>query len=356
LWYSFGVADEIQEALVTWFRREHRELPWRRTREPYAIWISEVMLQQTRVETVVPYFERWMARFPTVKSLAEAPLDDVLARWAGLGYYARARNLHRAARQIVEWHGGQFPRARDDVHALPGVGPYTAGAILSIAFAQKEPILDGNVARVVARLHRLPGTVDEKAFKEEAWRRAGALAQHDAPGEVNQALMELGATVCTPRAPECARCPIDGLCGARGDGNPERWPAPKRRAEPRPVEQVTVLVERDGKLLLMRRPPAGLWGGLWEPPTGERARGERADRAATRVARASAGVDLEMVEPLERFEHVLTHRRMRFSAFRARGRGRARAAAGYDAVRWLPVAEALELGVSAWTKRLLRSV
>jgi A/G-specific adenine glycosylase len=353
------VVDELRDALLGWFAGAKRDLPWRRrSRDAYAVWVSEIMLQQTRVETVIPYFERWMRRFSTVKALAEAPLDDVLAHWAGLGYYARARNLHRAAQLIVERFGGTFPHRREDVHALPGIGRYTAGAILSIAFGQKEPILDGNVARVIARVWKVPGAVDEKAFKERAWNRAGELAQCDAPGDLNQALMELGATVCTPRAPQCGKCPIDGLCGARSDGedSPERWPAPKTRAAVKEVEQVTVLLEREGKLLLARRPAAGLWGGLWEPPTRELERGERPERAAERVARDCAGLDLTMVEPLDRFEHVLTHRRMRFSAFRGRGRGRARAGGGYEAVRWMPVADALELGVSAWTKRLLRSV
>jgi A/G-specific adenine glycosylase len=341
------VVDEIQGALIAWFRRGHRDMPWRRTRDPYAIWVSEIMLQQTRVETVVPYFERWMRRFPSVRALAEAPLDDVLAQWAGLGYYARARNLQRAAQQIVEKHGGRFPRAREDVHALPGVGPYTAGAILSIAFGEKEPILDGNVARVLSRLFFVenPGKRDEKL-----WALAEQLLPAESPGDFNQALMELGATVCTPRAPSCLACPLRKYCAAQQKGLQESLPPVKKKTPTRAIDQVTILVERERKLLLLRRPPSGLWGGLWEPPTGELAPGEDPAEAAARVVHSSTALRLDNVEPMSRFEHVLTHRRMRFFPFRARARGRMRVS-GYDASRW--VARASEVGVAAWAARLI---
>jgi A/G-specific adenine glycosylase len=353
---------ELVSALVRWFRAGHRDMPWRKTRDPYAIWVSEIMLQQTRVETVTPYFQRWMQRFPTVRALAEAPLDDVLKHWSGLGYYARARNLHRAAQLIVAEHGGRFPDDREAVHALPGIGPYTAGAILSIAFDRPEPILDGNVARVLSRIDRIPGAVDETAFKKRVWQRAGELVPAESPGDFNQALMELGATVCTPRAPACLKCPVVAGCGAHVDGDAERWPEPKRKRAVPAVEQVTVLLERDDKLVMVRRTPTGLWGGLWEPPTGELADGESALEAATRVARDCTGLAALEAAPVagleEGFEHVLTHRRMRFRPFRARAQGRlrARAGRGYDSAQWLAGRDALGLGVSAWTARLLRSL
>jgi A/G-specific adenine glycosylase len=333
-------------------------MPWRRRRDPYAIWVSEIMLQQTRVDTVTPYFERWMRRFPTVRALAEAPLDDVLAHWSGLGYYARARNLHRAAKQVVEQHGGAFPSEPEQVRALPGVGPYTAGAILSIAFGQREPLVDGNVARVLARLYRMPGAVGEPTFTKRLWELAAELVPADGAGDFNQGLMELGATVCTPQAPACDACPLAASCGARAERAVEKYPAPKVKAAVRAIDQVTVVVERGEKLLLVRRPPTGLWGGLWEPPTRELLRGERPADAAGRVARECAGLSVSGIEPLDRFEHVLTHRRMRFAAFRARAKAseRARAGASYDAARWLAPEAALALGVSAWTQRLLRSV
>ena len=342
----------VREALVAWFRRGHRDMPWRKTRDPYAIWISEIMLQQTRVETVTPYFQRWMQRFPSVSKLAAAPLDDVLTHWAGLGYYARARNLHAAAREIETTYGGRFPSDTEAVHALPGIGPYTAGAILSIAFGKAEPILDGNVMRVLSRVYRIEGAVDDTAFKKKLWALAARLVPSEAAGDFNQAMMELGAMVCSVRAPGCSQCPLAALCAAQAAGVQEDYPAPKKKTALKAVEQVTVLVEKEGRVLLVRRPPAGLWGGLWEPPTGERARGEDADKAAARVLRATTGLALTHLAELDQFEHVLTHRRMRFFAFRARPRGRVKLD-GYDASQWLPVKDAAALGVSAWTTRVL---
>jgi A/G-specific adenine glycosylase len=346
----------VQQLLVEWFRAGHRDLPWRRTQDPYAVWVSEIMLQQTRVETVIPYYERWMGRFPTVRALAEAPIDDVLAHWTGLGYYARARNLHKAAGLVVERHGGRFPDGRDAVRALPGIGPYTAGAILSIAFGRAEPILDGNVARVLSRVFRVPGAVDETGFKKRIWALAAELVPADAASAFNQGLMELGATVCTPRTPACRRCPLITECEGHRAGDAERFPAPKTRLRVPRIQQVTVLLERDGQVLLVRRPPTGLWGGLWEPPTGELARGETATEAAARLVRAVTGLTVEELEPLARFEHVLTHRRMAFRPFRARARGRLRAGAGgsYEAARWIERDGLRAVGLSAWTARLLR--
>ncbi|HEY2748287.1 MAG TPA: A/G-specific adenine glycosylase, partial [Polyangia bacterium] len=258
---------EIRRALVAWFARGHRDMPWRRTRDPYAVWVSEIMLQQTRVETVTPYFERWMARFPTVRALAGAPLDDVLSHWAGLGYYARARNLHAAARDVVATYRGAFPATAAALRELPGVGEYTAGAIASIAFGEAAPIVDGNVVRVLSRAEALDGAADDPQLKKRVWARAGELVRADGggrAGEFNQAMMELGATVCTPAAPGCSRCPIAGPCRARAADAVGKYPAAKTKKPPRQVHAVAVMVERDGKLLLVRRPPTGLWGGLWE--------------------------------------------------------------------------------------------
>lgn len=343
---------EIRRALIAWFRRAHRDLPWRRTRDPYAVWISEIMLQQTRVETVTPYFTRWMRRFPTVETLAAAPLDDVLAHWAGLGYYARARNLHAAARDVATTYGGAFPSTAARLRELRGVGEYTAGAIASIAFGEAAPIVDGNVVRVLARVDALDGAADDAALRKRVWSRAGELVRADgggAAGDFNQAMMELGATVCTPRAPDCARCPLAAHC--RGRERAEELPAPKTRRPPRTVDAVTVLLERRGRRLLVRRPPTGLWGGLWEPPMRELARDERPESAAARVATACTGLTPSRIQPLASFEHVLTHRRMRFHAFSADARGRV-ALDGYDAYQWAPRDH--DLAVAAWTKRLLQ--
>ena len=197
--------QDLAARVVAHYRRHRRDLPWRNTRDPYAIWICEIMAQQTRLETMRPYWERWMARFPTVRALARAPLDNVLALWAGLGYYRRARNLHAAARVIVERHGGVFPDDAEAIAALPGIGRYTTGAIASIAFGRRLPVLDGNVRRVLARLS---GETADAAL----WARAEELVPADAPGDFNQGLMDLGATVCAPRTPRCGGCPMKGFC------------------------------------------------------------------------------------------------------------------------------------------------
>jgi A/G-specific adenine glycosylase len=344
----------IRRALVSWFQRDHRDLPWRRTRDPYAVWVSEIMLQQTRVDTVTPYFTRWMGRFPTVRALAEAPLDDVLSHWAGLGYYARARNLHSAAREVTATYGGQFPTETADVRALPGIGAYTTGAIVSIAYGRAEPIVDGNVVRVLARVDGLAGAADDAALKKEVWRRSEELVRADGGKDAsafNQAMMELGAMVCTPRSPGCPRCPLATHCRARAADTVEATPAPKTKKAPRTVAALALLAERDGKLLLVRRPASGLWGGLWEPPVRQLGRDEAPDENAAHAAAASLGLTLSGVRALDRFDHVLTHRRMQFHVFAARARGRLKLA-GYDAHHWQPRSGALELGVAAWTRRI----
>jgi A/G-specific adenine glycosylase len=345
----------LQAELVEWFRRGHREMPWRKTADPYAIWVSEIMLQQTQVETVIPYYQRWMARFPTVRALAEAPIDDVLTRWAGLGYYARARNLHRAAGEVVARHGGRFPDDAEALLALPGIGPYTAGAIASIAFGRPAAILDGNVGRVLSRLYALEGAVDDPQRKKHLWALAAELVPADAASHFNQGMMELGATVCTPRAPDCASCPWERRCQARKLGKQEEIPPPKKKARVQAVEVATVVLARHGQVLMVRRPAAGLWGGLWEPPTGELTRDEAPATAAARVARARTGLAIGRIQPLTQFDHVLTHRRMRFHAFSAAPTGRLKLD-GYEAARWLDRGAALALGVAAWTARLLKEL
>src|SRR5512134_738690 len=214
----------VRRALLAWYRRERRDLPWRRTRDPWAIWVSETMLQQTRVETVIPYYERFMQRFPNVAALADADTDELMSHWAGLGYYSRARNLKAAASQVVREHGGRVPGDVEALRALPGVGRYTAGALASIAFDRPAPIVDGNVARVLARLLDLDLDVRSPAGQRRLWAEAEALANGPSPGDLNQALMELGALVCTPRTPRCADCPVRRRCRGRAAGRAEALP------------------------------------------------------------------------------------------------------------------------------------
>jgi len=266
---------ERRDALIEWYEGHRRDLPWRRSDDAYAVWISESMLQQTRVETVVPYFGRFLESFPTMAALAEADLDAVLARWSGLGYYSRARRLHAAAKEIMQRHSGEFPRTRADAESLPGVGAYTAGAVLSIAYGLNEALMDGNVRRVLARCFAVEGDVTKATQRRELEGLAYSLVEGvDDPGSWNQALMELGATVCLPRDPRCDACPVARECAARAKGLERTLPELPRRPTPLDVELEMFLVEERGRVLLRRRGESGRMAGLWELPTREMAAGE----------------------------------------------------------------------------------
>ncbi len=264
--------------LLRWFDGARRDLPWRRTRDPYAIWVSEVMLQQTRVETVVGYYERFLERFPTVYALAAAELDETLALWSGLGYYRRARQMHRAARELAA-RGGGFPESPRELEELPGIGPYTAAAIASIAFGVAAPVVDGNVARVVSRLEGYGGGAESAAGRKRLAAAAGRLLDPGRPGDSNQALMELGALVCRPRAPRCGECPLAARCVARAEGEPERYPPPRARRPTERMRRLGALVEESERVLLIRRPDESeLLAGTWEVPWVEWSRPRAAER------------------------------------------------------------------------------
>ncbi len=263
------VPAEVARRLLAWYGEEGRDLPWRHTRDPYRIWLSEIMLQQTTVEAVIPYFERFLARFPDVRTLAAAEIDEVIALWAGLGYYSRARNLHGAARKVVAEHGGEFPAELAGLMALPGVGRSTAGAILSIAFDRPGPILDGNVRRVLCRLFALEENPRGSAAEKQLWFWAAALTPDDRPHDYAQAIMDLGATVCVPRKPDCAACPLGELCRARALGMEQALPLRVKKKPTPEVVQVALFLRREGKVLVCRRPYRGLLGGMWEFPTRE---------------------------------------------------------------------------------------
>ena len=338
----------IARAVVAHYTGARRDLPWRRTRDPYAIWVSEIMLQQTRVATVIPYWERWMARFPTVAALAGAPLDDVLAAWAGLGYYSRARNLHAGARAIGERWGGALPRRAAELREVPGIGPYTAGAIASIAYGERAPLVDGNVARVLARVFAIERDIKSTAGQKALWQRAGELMQalpDDAPpGDLNQGLMELGASLCAPAAPRCLPCPLAKLCDACRDGRQDALPitAPRTPESRLPLLARTLAwIERDGQIVLARRRAGGLFGGLWELPE--------------RDAVLALGGTVE-AEPVAHHDQTLTHRRLRITVVRG-SLDRSLVGAvdpGYDAFSWVEVAGAATLGVAAATTAILR--
>jgi len=343
--------SRLRRALLRWYRENRRDLPWRRTRDPYAIWLSEAMLQQTRVETVIPYWERFLARFPSVEDLAQAPADEVMQMWAGLGYYSRARNLHAAARQIAAEHGGELPADPEGLRALPGVGRYTAGAVASIAFDLPEPILDGNVIRVLTRLYAIDADVGQPRVREQLWQESARLVRGRSPGDLNQALMELGATLCTPKAPLCPGCPLRRQCRARLAGNPEALPRKRPKAKPRKLAAVAALFERTGKLLAVRRPPEGLLGGLWELPGGALQPGETPEEGLARALREGVGLEPKEARACGEVKHVFTHRVLRLHVFRAAApAGRVRRA-GFDAHRWLHRAGLEALPLSALARK-----
>ena len=343
----------LRRALLAWYDEHRRDLPWRRTRDPYAIWISEAMLQQTRVETVIPYYERFLARFPNVETLATAEQDDVLGLWAGLGYYSRARNLHRAAQKVADEHGGVLPDDAAGLRKLPGVGRYTAGAVASIAFDKPEPVVDGNVVRVLSRVLGVREDVGAKSVIDHLWVQAGALARGPRPGDLNQALMELGATLCTPRAPRCLVCPLEGHCDAKRRGDAEELPRKGTRSAPRKVAAVVAELRRGSRLLAVRRPEGGLLGGLWDLPGGALAPGEAPAAGLTRTLDEQLALHIEQPRCVGSVGHVFTHRHLELHVFRAaasRGRVRRR---GFDAHRWVSPAGLAELPVATVTEKAL---
>ncbi|MDG2333193.1 MAG: A/G-specific adenine glycosylase [Myxococcota bacterium] len=321
--------------LLDWYDRNARDLPWRRTRDPYAIWISETMLQQTRVDTVIPYYTRFLERFPDVESLADADLEEVYALWTGLGYYSRARNLHGAAQSVVTDWSGELPERVESLRELKGIGRYTAGALASIAFGREEALVDGNVIRVLARFLAVREDVGETSVVEYFWRLASAIVVGERPGDLNQALMELGATICTPRSPDCEACPLAKNCAGRAAGDPAALPLKKKRTRVRRVEAVAAWIERRGRVLAVRRPEGGLLGGLWELPGGELEAGEAPDAGLHRSLAQALGLRLTGLENAGEIGHLFSHRRLRLHVFRGLGvSGRVRRE-GFAEHRWL---------------------
>lgn len=344
----------LRDAIVAWFLASRRSFPWREDPSPYRVWVSEIMAQQTRLDVVLPYFERFVERFPSVQSLAEAPLDDVLARWSGLGYYARARNLHASARLVVERHGGVVPRDPRELLALPGVGEYTAAAIASIAWGVPVPLLDGNVIRVLSRLFDVEGDVSRAPVRRHLWALSGALVPPAEPRALNEGLMELGALVCTPSSPGCGTCPVAARCLALGRGTVMERPVKGRAAPPVVVDVVAALFRRAGRVLLVQNDGAGLFGGLWQlpqhPPRPERTP-EQVPAAVALAAGLGAPVDLG--GRVGAFEHVLSHRRLRIAVHGATLDGEPQVASPWVAHRWVTAAELTGLGVASMTRKAL---
>ncbi len=347
-------AVSLRRKLLAWFDREKRDMPWRRTRDSYAVWLSEMMLQQTQVATVIPYYQRFTERFPTVNDLAAANLDDVLQLWAGLGYYARARNMHRAARLVVSTFGGEFPATIEELRTLPGVGEYSAGAIASIAFDLRTPVVDGNVVRVISRLFGITDNPRTGEGRGKMRQLAEKLLPRKRCGDFNQALMELGATVCRPNdAAQCTVCPIRKHCTAHVCNTVASLPTRTQRVATTPETHVVAAIERDDRWLFRRRNKKGLWGGLWEMPSVV-LNGEGSAAAAGRITRDLLGPNFSTTRrPFCRFKHILTHREITFIGHICRPKRAQRKAPPIDAGRWESLDRLESLGLSTAMRKLI---
>ena len=308
----------IQRILLSWYSEKARDLPWRNTSDPYAIWVSEIMLQQTRVETVIPYYQRWLVEFPTIQSLAEAEEDQILKTWEGLGYYSRARNLGAAARIVMENYQGSLPADKSALEGLPGIGPYTAGAILSIAFDIPAPILDGNIRRVFTRFFNISTPIQTTETEKTLWEIAESLVPEESPGNFNQGLMEVGALVCLPKNPTCKTCPLVADCQAFKLGVQADLPIRKGKP-PLPHLQVTAaVIPKEDYVLLAKRPPKGLLGGLWEFPGGTQEEDETLQETLIREIREELNLDVKIGSQLGKYHHAYTHYKVTLHAFKCR--------------------------------------
>lgn len=307
----------FRDTLLAWYDEAQREMPWRQTRDPYRIWISEIMLQQTRVDQAQPYYERFVAAFPTVEALAAASLDDVLVKWEGLGYYARARNMHKAAKKVVSDFAARVPDSYDEIRSLPGIGPYTAAAVLSIAYKCPYAVLDGNVIRVLTRVFAISDEVGSARTKRNLQAVADTLLTPERPGDFNQAMMELGATICTPVSPDCLACPLRSVCKAFAVGSQSLYPVKKKKA-PVPHYDIAVglVFDGEGRLLIQQRPTDKMLGGLWEFPGGKQEPGESLDVTCQRELREELGIEVAVEQLFQRVSHAFTHFKITLHAFR----------------------------------------
>ncbi|WP_051623234.1 A/G-specific adenine glycosylase [Hydrogenovibrio marinus] len=339
---SSSQSSRFADCLLGWFDVFGRhDLPWQHPKSPYSVWVSEIMLQQTQVQTVISYFERFMLAFPTVQDLAAASQDDVLSHWAGLGYYARGRNLHKAARIIISEHDGEFPSHFDEIVSLPGIGRSTAAAILSIAFKQKYAILDGNVKRVLSRYDAIDQWPGEKQTEAKLWHRAEVLMQTERADDYTQAIMDLGATICRRSKPLCAECPVKAGCQALKADKVGAYPVSKPKTE-KPTRQVVMLLALDGEqIFLQKRPQTGIWGGLWSLP--------QFDNEAQLSAVLPQTGEQSVLETLPEFKHSFTHYHLIIQPRMVEADAKAWALAG----QWMNLSQALEMGLPAPIRKLI---
>jgi len=306
--FQFSDQDRrfIQKNLVSWFQKNQRKLPWRKKYDPYGVWISEIMLQQTQVKTALPYFERWMKELPSINSVARAPQDKILKLWEGLGYYSRARNLQKAAQLIIKKHNGRFPNRYADILALPGIGKYSAGAISSIAFNRNKPVVDGNVIRVMARLANFSENTRLPQNIKQFWGWAEKLIPSGLAREFNQGLMELGALVCTPKKPNCSHCPVKKVCKGSQNGTAAQLPNRGEKTKNIPITVTLAVICKNGKIFIQKRPEKGLMGGLWEFPGGKTRKNETGPNAIRREIKEELSVTIKNVKKIARIRHNYT--------------------------------------------------
>lgn len=345
----------FQRRIIRWYRKESRKnLPWRKTRDPYRIWISEAMLQQTQVATVIPYYRRFLARFPTVHSLSQAPLTDVLDTWSGLGYYSRAKNLRACAQMIEQDHGGRLPEEVDSLLKLPGIGRTTAGAIASIAFDRPAPILDGNVQRVLCRYFGIREDPRQAAVQRRLWQLAGQIVPRKEPGDFNQAMMDLGATVCLPRRPECGRCPLSAGCVSRRKGWQDSIPPPRRPTARKKLLYPCAVLRKNGQVLIARRPIATLLPGLWEFPGGEPRPREPLLGALRRHLAKRLGIVPENPKLCASHTQLLSHRELELHAFSCVWTGGNPRLRWYTEKKWVPLDQLGKVPFTAGMAELAR--
>lgn len=350
---AHSLRPELQRSLLAWYRRYRRDLPWRRTRDPYAIWVSEIMLQQTQVNTVIPYYEKFLRQFPTVTQLALAEEEAVLAQWSGLGYYRRAKFLHRGARYVREQLNGKIPQEPEALKKIPGIGNYTAGAIASIAFDRPAPLVDGNVVRVLSRLFALKGHARDLGLQRRIWELAQDLVPRKYAGDFNQGLMELGATLCRVSLPDCGACPLLKICRAGTAGRAEDYPEPAPQKETERLHRVAAICERNGDILLVKRKNPRWFHGMWELPHDYCADPKDARDTLEQFLWKGLGLRLEQVQALPPTQHSITHHRIATQAWRGQVSGRIYPSQLFETIKFFPSSQWQTLALPNLDRKVL---
>ncbi len=347
----------ISRRILDWYAGHQRDLPWRRTKDPYSIWVSEIMLQQTRVDTVIPFYHRFMERFPVVQALAEASREDVLKAWENLGYYSRARHLHCASQRILNEFGGYMPKTRRELLSLPGIGPYTAAAILSFAFDQNIAAVDANVVRILCRIFAIQEPSQETPIKKRISFLADALVPRRNSSPYNQGLMDLGAGICTPRRPGCKSCPLNDLCEACKKGLQEALPV-SVKGPPSPHREMTagIIIDSMGSILILKRPEEGFLGGLWKFPGGERGKNETLKEALCNRVLEETGVNITVLKKVTSVRHAYTHFRITLHAFRCRMNGSPIKAPAHPSLQWAPLPRLKDYPISKADRMIIEAL